>query len=67
MNDSVHYRNAKALAEGAKADRAKHDELHARVRSLEAQHAMLRIQFEQVRQMALLALASRGSGPTVTR
>jgi uncharacterized protein YceH (UPF0502 family) len=64
MSDSIHVRNAKALAEAARADRLKSEQLTARVAHLENQVAMLRQSIEQLTQRITLAFAGRGSGPT---
>lgn len=64
MSDSVHFRNARALDERNKQDRIRHDELLERVKHLENQLAMLRVELMQVRQQVIVAITSRGSGPT---
>jgi len=64
MNDSVHFRNARALAEGAKADRVRQDELMQRVKHLENQLTMMVVELAQLRQQIVIAITSRGSGPT---
>lgn len=64
MNDSVHFRNARALDERNKQDRVRHDELVERVKHLENQVAMMRTDIAQLRQQVVVAITSRGSGPT---
>jgi uncharacterized protein YceH (UPF0502 family) len=64
MSDSVHVRNARALAEAARGDREKSEALTARVAHLENQVAMLRQAIDQLTQRVALAFAGRGSGPT---
>jgi hypothetical protein len=64
MSDSIHIRNAKALAEGVRTDRIKHDTLVDRVGHLENQVAMLRIELDQMKQQLIVAIVSRGTGPT---
>lgn len=64
MSDSVHLRNAQALNEAAKTDRAAREALAQRVTHLEAQVTMLRQDVENLQQRMVLAFTQRGHGPT---
>lgn len=65
MNDSVHLRNARALAEGADAARVRVDELLLRIQHLERQFVMSSAEIVALRQQLTVLLVSRGHGPTV--
>ena len=64
INESVHLRNARALAEGARVERVRLEELQDRVRHLENQLAMVRVELTELRQQFATVLAMRGRGPT---
>lgn len=64
-DDSVHIRNAKALAEGLKNEVAKRELLHGRVTALEQQVAMFRQAVtEMQQQMQSMRSARTSTGPT---
>lgn len=64
MSDSLHLRNAQALAEAARGDREKSAALTARVVHLENQVTMLKQAIDTMQQRLAVAFAGRGTGPT---
>lgn len=65
MSDSIHLRNAKALAEADRSERQAREQLADRVSHLENQVAMLTHDVARLRQNMTLAFTHRGPGPTV--
>lgn len=65
MSDSIHLRNAQALAEAGRTERAARELLADRVTHLENQVAMLTHDVARLRQNMTLAFTQRGPGPTV--
>lgn len=64
MSDSVHLRNARALDARNQQQQGEIDALLVRVKHLEAQLTMVNSALQAVQQQMVVALTSRGHGPT---
>jgi hypothetical protein len=64
MSDGVNTRNISALHEALKLERARTDELSGRLDHLARQVIMQMNEITTLRNQVVMAIASRGSGPT---